>query len=127
LEAAFHRAGDAADEFVCPPCWQRGRPFLTKGRIAAFVAVIVTGLAVVALITLTDLPVVQAILVSVALYPVGVLLHELGHALSAFILGLRVGRISIGRYGPQFIGVRFFNCEIELRLIPYGGATVIWF
>ncbi|HMF14268.1 MAG TPA: site-2 protease family protein, partial [Gemmataceae bacterium] len=63
----------------------------------------------------------------VALYPVGVLLHELGHALAALKLGMRVARVSIGRYGPQFFAIKLFNCTFEVRLILYGGATVIWF
>src|SRR5262249_44483257 len=51
----------------------------------------------------------------------------LGHALTGVALGLRVARISIGRLGPQLLGIRLFNCTVEVRLVPYGGATVVWF
>lgn len=71
-------------------------------------------------------PAGSAILLAAPLYVAGVLLHELGHAVPAALFGLRVCRLSVGRFGPRVFAIRLFNCTFELRLIPYGGATYLW-
>ncbi|MGE5194001.1 MAG: site-2 protease family protein [Deltaproteobacteria bacterium] len=72
-------------------------------------------------------PVAPGLILCAVLYPVAVLLHELGHALAGFAVGLRVARISIGRFGTRIFRIRMFNCAFELRSIPYGGLTTMWF
>lgn len=52
-----------------------------------------------------------------------VLPHELGHALSARLLGLRVYRISAG-IGPELWTGRLLGGRIEIRRYPFGGYTV---
>ncbi|HEV8000115.1 MAG TPA: M50 family metallopeptidase [Planctomycetaceae bacterium] len=55
----------------------------------------------------------------------GIVPHELGHALAASLLGLRVFRIQIGFWGPVLLRLRMFGTEICVTPVPGGGLTVV--
>lgn len=96
-----------------------------------FVAVLACLLTVVGLVLIRFAPAgfgwfpLAAVLCGV-FYPFCILPHELGHALAAVALGMRVSRISIGRFGRRLFGVRLFGCTFELRSIPFGGFAYLW-
>src|SRR5687768_15781273 len=50
-------------------------------------------------------------------------IHEIGHAVVATLLGWRVCRIVIG-YGPAVLKFRASGIPVELRLFPAGGYVV---
>jgi hypothetical protein len=56
-------------------------------------------------------------------YMIGVVCHELGHALCAAIASLPVRRIQIG-VGPVLLCHRFGETSLELRLLPLSG--LVW-
>lgn len=127
LEAAFHLADSAGQRaFTCPRCWSRQHAFRTAISVAAVTAVVLLGVVAIGHRLEDYVAPAKVVLLGGALYVAAALLHELGHALPAAILGLRVSRISIGRLGPQIFAIRLFNCTLDLRLIPYGGATCVW-
>jgi tetratricopeptide (TPR) repeat protein len=55
----------------------------------------------------------------------GIVPHELGHALAAHLLGLRVFRIQIGFWGPILWRRRIFGTEICVTPVPGGGLTLV--
>jgi len=52
-----------------------------------------------------------------------ILIHELGHFLTAVKLGIPVERFSLG-FGPKLIGRRSKGVEYRLSLIPFGGYVL---
>jgi tetratricopeptide (TPR) repeat protein len=53
-----------------------------------------------------------------------VLPHELGHAIGAWIVGMRVFTICIGTYGRIVATVQVFGHDLCFRSIPLGGYTL---
>ncbi|MGA1848048.1 MAG: site-2 protease family protein [Thermoplasmatota archaeon] len=62
------------------------------------------------------------ILVIVALGAL-ILIHELGHFLTAIKLGIPMERFSLG-FGPKLIGRRWRGVEYRLSMIPFGGYVL---
>ncbi|MDH4170181.1 MAG: M50 family metallopeptidase [Acidimicrobiia bacterium] len=54
---------------------------------------------------------------------VTIIIHEVGHAVAATLVGYRVVRIVSGT-GPRLFGCRIGSTEVELRLVPGGGHTL---
>ena len=54
-----------------------------------------------------------------------VILHELGHALAALLLGVRVRGIEFGRDGPVIFSLNMGDIAIRLRLLPLDGVTLL--
>lgn len=61
----------------------------------------------------------DALPIYVLLIPV----HELGHAVAAWLVGLRIERVIVGE-GPRLVEGTIRGVTIELRLLPLGGVTV---
>jgi hypothetical protein len=103
----------------CAVCWRRRR----ERRDLAIVAVPFGLLACLLLLGgdwRTALPTIR-------IYPVLVVVvvaHELGHALTGRALGLRIHEVEIG-YGPRLARLRLGRTEVEVRLLPFGGHTVM--
>ena len=51
--------------------------------------------------------------------------HELGHALAAFLAGMRVFTISIGSFGGVAYVARIIGHDVVLRTIPLGGSVLV--
>ncbi len=67
------------------------------------------------------------ITIIVAILVIGILIfvHELGHFLSAKLLGVRVEIFSLG-FGPRLIGFTAGETEYRLSLIPLGGYVKLY-
>ena len=66
------------------------------------------------------LTVVAAVLV----FGILVLVHELGHFVTAKLTGMQVDEFAIG-FGPKIFGMKFGETEYSLRAIPLGGFNDI--
>jgi membrane-associated protease RseP (regulator of RpoE activity) len=57
---------------------------------------------------------------------VAILIHELGHALAAKLVGLAPTHLIIGRpdENDPLFSFRSFGCSVECWPIPFGGATI---
>jgi hypothetical protein len=103
----------------CAICWQRRR----ERRDLAIVAVPFGLLALLALLGGEW----QTALPTIRIYPVLVIVlvaHELGHALVGRVLGVRVYEVALG-YGPRLARVRLGRTEVDVRMLPFGGNTVM--
>lgn len=59
-------------------------------------------------------------IIFIAILSILILIHELGHFLTAKRLGIRVEKFSLG-FGPKLVSKRFGETEYMLCLIPFGG------
>lgn len=59
------------------------------------------------------------IIIAILIFTFLVLIHELGHFLTAKILGVRAYELSIGM-GPKIFGKKYKDTEYTLRAIPFG-------
>jgi hypothetical protein len=103
----------------CATCWKRRR----ARRELAIVAVPFALLVALALLG-GDW---RAAMPTIRIYPVLVIVlwaHELGHALVGRALGLRVIEVVLGS-GPRLTRVRLGETDVEVRLLPFGGHTVM--
>ena len=103
----------------CVTCWKRRRERRELAVVMAPFAVLVT----LALLSGRW----QAGLPTIRIYPVLVLVlwaHELGHAIVGRALGLRVFEVVLGS-GPRLVRARIGRTDIEARLLPFGGHTVM--
>ena len=57
-------------------------------------------------------------------YMLSVLPHELGHALAAVAVGMRLFNVTIGRFGRILSVRRVFGYDVAFRSIPLGGFTI---
>ncbi|HYE76721.1 MAG TPA: site-2 protease family protein, partial [bacterium] len=96
-----------------PPAWEDQRAALIR------LALIVVGTAVAALVT----GVVRTALVVLALI-VMVVLHELGHFLTAKWAGMKVTEFFFG-FGPRLWSVRRGETEYGVKALPLGGYCKI--
>ena len=62
----------------------------------------------------------MTILSAIVLLGVIIFVHELGHFLSAKLVGVRVLKFSLG-FGPKLIGRKFGETEYLISSIPFGG------
>ena len=65
---------------------------------------------------------VEPVLVGLAASWIALLFHELGHALAALLVGVRIWGIRLG-VGPTIWRGRLGNCRIHLALYPFLGAV----
>ncbi len=62
----------------------------------------------------------MTIIVSILVFGAVIIIHELGHFISAKLSGITVNEFSIGM-GPRLIGKKVGDTEYNLRLLPIGG------
>ena len=103
----------------CLTCWKRRRERRELAAVTLPLAAIVT----LALLSGRW----QSALPTVRIYPVLVVVlwaHELGHATVGRALGLRIFEVVFGS-GPRLVRARVGRTDIEARLFPFGGHTVM--
>src|SRR5262245_42510489 len=66
-------------------------------------------------------PLVHVLVLFVLIIP----LHELGHAIAGAIVGYRVLNIAVGA-GPLLAGFRVLDVNVQINLLPLGGATAAY-
>ena len=67
---------------------------------------------------------VRVVAVFVVIVTGSIVVHEAGHAAMARLVGFRVVRVVSG-LGPRLLGTTVGATEVELRLFPAGGLTVV--
>lgn len=104
----------------CPACIEAYHAELSQSYLTAIGVLFVAGLLVPyeGLRTLMVVPAVGC-LISLLMMPV----HELGHAVAAWLLGVPVYKIQLGWYGRLLYRRRFGRCEFEVRIPPLGGLV----
>ena len=103
----------------CATCWKRRR----ERRELAIVAVPFALLVALALLGGEW----RSALPTIRIYPVLLIVlwaHELGHALVGRAVGLRVIEVVLGS-GPRLARVRVGETDVEVRLLPFGGHSVM--
>jgi tetratricopeptide (TPR) repeat protein len=103
----------------CVTCWKRGRERRELAVVMLPFATVVT-LALLSGRWQSGLPTIR-------IYPVLLLVlwvHELGHAAVGRALGLRVFEIVLGS-GPRLARARLGRTDVEARLFPFGGHTMM--
>ena len=103
----------------CATCWKRRRERRELATVMLPLAMLVA-LALLSGRWESGLPTIR-------IYPILVLVlwaHELGHATVGRALGLRVFEVVLGS-GPRLVRARFGRTDIEARLFPFGGHTVM--
>ena len=110
-------------EFTQLPISADARP-LTRGEVLtlwilglAFAGVLLAGLAQ------TYVPQKLSVLFFIVLWPLMLVVHELGHALMAAALGWHVGRISIG-FGPVVWEGHIGKTRVTWRVVPIEGFVL---
>ena len=66
----------------------------------------------------------MSIIVSILVFSVVIIIHELGHFITAKLSGIKVNEFSIGM-GPQLFGVTKDETEYSIRLLPIGGYVAM--
>jgi hypothetical protein len=64
-----------------------------------------------------------AVPLAVMLVPLAIIAHELGHALTGWLLGLEVGQVEIGR-GPLLAGFELGGVSVRLHFWPMSGRVI---
>jgi hypothetical protein len=127
LTTAFRKsAGLASVKILCPRCRDKQQTSLHQFHLGAHILLALFGLI---LLMLPDSLGVLWVAGAFCLLPVFVTLalvpHELGHALAAQLLGLRVFSISFGLLGRTIWKRRLFDCTVEMKSLPFIGYTVV--
>lgn len=66
----------------------------------------------------------MSILVSILVFSVVIMIHELGHFIMAKVSGIKVNEFSIGM-GPQLFGKKVGDTEYSVRALPIGGFVAM--
>jgi hypothetical protein len=106
----------------CPACWEKkSRSAGLESNVWSFLLVAVA----VVVVSGNSLGGVLAniLLTTMMCYPLS-MLHELAHAATGFLMGIRVFAISMGG-GKTVFSWRMFGIPWELHLWPIGGATTM--
>ena len=121
LHEAFQNEPNSIRKF-CPPCWKRRDE--ANERIFLMTYVCLGALGVVLAATNSQW---GFLLLTFFLFHVfgilGTVPHELGHALAARALNLRVFQVVVG-VGKKLFECRILGVLVEFRTIPYGGYTL---
>ena len=66
----------------------------------------------------------MSIIVSILVFSVVIMIHELGHFITAKLSGIKVNEFSIGM-GPQLFGKTVGDTEYSIRALPIGGYVAM--
>lgn len=109
---------------VCPSCWTKRRSVAFKRGLVIYGILAGVGLLLVVLFPGLFLGWVILNSISIDFFLVLSLLpHELGHALTAKLMGFRVFFIVVG-FGKRIGRKKLLGFNIEFRTVPLSGATV---
>ena len=126
VEQAFTKVGIGPDyDYYCPTCQQKRNAEQFKVSIIWYFLAGLLGFAIWML--KPDQPSGKILLAVFSfiffLYPL-IIIHELAHAITARVLGLRVFAIQMG-YGKVLFNTYLGKVAVVLRSLPLGGLTYI--
>lgn len=123
LEGAFHvlPLSGGRKRIVCPPCWNQRYVRHYRTLLLTYLC-----LAVAGALSAGSEPSFGWFLVNAMSFHffvmVGTVFHELGHAVVARAVGMRVFAVVVGM-GPSLVKFRFRRVIFDLRALPFGGFT----
>lgn len=126
LSAAFFKERKAFRKSVrtyCPDCWMRRRHMIAGWPQIGIFLVGIIGYV----LTWSNIsPDLAQALITIFLFNLSLILsivpHELGHAIAAWLLGLRVFNIAFG-YGKEIFRFNLFGTLFSFHRLPLGGLT----
>lgn len=128
-EEAYHRLQITRKKsrLYCPACWAKYQAKWSRNLLLAAVVAAIVGVGLLKLVPDGRHVAWQAL--SFALFVLVEVLcivpHELGHAIAAWLTGMRVFTISIGSFGGIAYVARIFGYDVVLRTIPLGGSVLV--
>jgi tetratricopeptide (TPR) repeat protein len=121
---AFHRirrSFRSETRDVCPGCWSKGFSSNYRQLFAGHLALGAAGLLLFGFDTTASFGIFALNLFLLHVFcSLVVLPHELGHALTARLLGMKVSEIVVG-FGRTVFRRTLFGSEVQFKSIPYGG------
>ncbi len=125
LFRAYYPSINAPPVHYCPTCWSvRERDAHRQGLKFAAGLIVAVALAALVFELGSSSQLARLGLLVLAFELSGTILHELGHALVATLLGLRVHTMSFG-YGPVLVSRRLGPWIVELCSIPVCGSVTV--
>lgn len=127
FDEVFHRLRVSRREtrIYCPSCWTKRQTihssnFLLYGGVAGII-----GLLLVALAAKTPWGwYLLGFCLFVVFQVICIVPHELGHAIAAWSVGMRVFTVSIGSFGREIFSFQPFGVDVVFRSIPLGGSAL---
>jgi len=116
------RHGKPPHYIRCITCEQRRLQTTVRRGFAGVLTVTLWPILILAVVA--HLPNSWYLLCSSLLYPLAVVAHELGHALTARILGLEVGAITIG-YGHTPWRFEVASIPVRIHALPLSGSVLL--
>jgi Peptidase family M50 len=107
---------------ACEVLWRNRR--LPRRMAGVFLALVIIALALVHPAINSAIGALAAAILLVLLLPVALLIHELGHALVAWMLRLEVGAILVGA-GPQLFATALLGVPLRIRYWPLYGSVIV--
>ncbi|HEX4069875.1 MAG TPA: M50 family metallopeptidase [Planctomycetaceae bacterium] len=105
-------------------CWKKQQATLSRWTFPfALASSVLLILLAVTLVDRSDYTFMLAVGCWMFFQPLAVALHELAHALTSLLLGMRLFAVSYGLSGRCLIRRRVFNCDLEVRRSLSGGFT----
>lgn len=128
-EKGFRREGIGKGRYrrLCPGCCDRRAESASVFSLLSFVASFITG--VLLIVFTKDLMIGRCFLFLGTFYLAfigSIVIHELGHALAALAVGLRLFTIQIGQGGRLLSVQRFWKYDVAFYSDPLGGGRVVW-
>lgn len=126
LETAFHQERRRRRQplRLCPSCWYNRQTNI-------YASALVISAAAMSLVLLMDYLSGNSLYVSISIasllvfIPLATLLHEIGHAVGALLVGMRLFNICLGSFGRILCAPRVFGYDIVFRTVPLGGSTLV--
>ncbi|HEV3340552.1 MAG TPA: tetratricopeptide repeat protein [Pirellulales bacterium] len=114
-------------QLCCPSCWNKKYAKYLQDRLVAAAVAAVAGLFILRYLRefqgLAWYGLAFGLFVLVEM--VCVVPHELGHAVAALLVNMRLFNISIGSLGRVVGAVRILGCDVVIRSIPFGGSALV--
>ncbi len=127
LDHAFHplRVTRRITWLYCPVCWSKRQTINLGAYLLGATSCCVLGFLL--LWAGNAIFAVPALIFGLlfVFFSLCVLPHELGHALAALAVGMRLFTVCIGSFGKTAFVLRLFGYDFVFHTIPWGGYTLV--